>query len=111
MHGMAQKTDLRAVQQYKKKGPKIPQAQTLKSSRKKSYTTVVKLRIHVCMPVRARCMMPNYDFLRPPAAFYSSSGSKNSAGGEGFVAGIAAESSVKISLWWVVPVLYGRNSY
>ena len=32
----------------------------------------------------------------PPAAFYSSSGSKNSAGGEGVVAGIAAESSVKI---------------
>ena len=63
------------------------------------------------MPVRARCMMPNYDFLRPPAAFYSSSGSKNSAGGEGFVAGIAAEISVKISLWWVVPVLYDRNSY
>ena len=34
----------------------------------------------------------------PPAAFYSSSGSKNSAGGEGFVAGIAAESSVKTTV-------------
>ena len=31
------------------------------------------------MHVRARCMMPNYDFSRTPAAFYSSSGSKNSA--------------------------------
>ena len=46
------------------------------------------------MPVRALCMMPNYDFPRTPAAFYSSSGSKTSAGSEGFVAGIAIKSSV-----------------
>ena len=51
------------------------------------------------MPVRARCMMPNYVF----SSADSSSGSKNSAGGESFVAGITAESLVKISLWWVVP--------
>ena len=72
-----------------------------------AYDTAVQLTIHVCMPVRARCMMPNYVF--SPAD--SSSGSKNSAGGEGFVAGITTESSVKISLWCVVAVLYGRNSY
>eukprot|EP01048_Picozoa_sp_COSAG05_P004859 COSAG05_NODE_275_length_12406_cov_12.621841_22_plen_80_part_01 len=36
VHGKAQKTDLRAVQLYEKKEPKIPQDQTLKFSRKKS---------------------------------------------------------------------------
>ena len=56
-------------------------------------------------------MMPNYDFLWPQQDFYRSSGSKNPAGGEGFVAGIAAETSVKISILWMIPVLYGRNCY
>ena len=44
VHGMAQKTDLRAVQQYmyEKKGPNIPQAQILKSSRKKSVKSFMK---------------------------------------------------------------------
>ena len=32
VHGMAQKTDLRAVQLYEENEPKIPQAQTLKST-------------------------------------------------------------------------------
>ena len=42
MHGKAQKTDLRAVQLYEKKEPKIPQDQTLKFSRKKSVKSSMK---------------------------------------------------------------------
>ena len=42
VHGKAQKTDLRAVQLYEKKEPKIPQDQTLKFSRKKSVKSSMK---------------------------------------------------------------------
>ena len=42
LHGKAQKTDLRAVQLYEKKEPKIPQDQTLKFSRKKSVKSSMK---------------------------------------------------------------------
>ena len=42
VHGMAQKTDLRAVQLYEKNEPKIPQAQTLKSTRKQSVKSSMK---------------------------------------------------------------------
>ena len=69
------------------------------------FRTITYTSMHAC----ARALHDAVTASTPAASsLYSSSGSKNSAGGEGFCAGIAA---VKISLWWVVPVLYGRNSY